>query len=62
MTEECARLLACLEDETLGTIALRKLEGYTNEEIARLLGCSLPTVERKLARIRKKWNAEGISP
>jgi DNA-directed RNA polymerase specialized sigma24 family protein len=62
VTEECARLLARLEDETLGTIALRKLEGYTNEEIARLLGCSLPTVERKLARIRKKWNAEGVSP
>ena len=39
-----------------------KLEGYTNEEIAAKMnggeGRSLPTVERKLARIRKIWAKE----
>jgi DNA-directed RNA polymerase specialized sigma24 family protein len=32
-----------------------KMEGYTNEEIARRIGCSLSTVERKLRRIRHEW-------
>jgi len=32
-----------------------KLEGFNNEEIARSLDCSSATVERKVARIRKKW-------
>src|SRR5262249_43550979 len=40
-------------------VALLKLEGYSNEEIARSLDCSLRTVERKLEVIRKRWTAEG---
>jgi len=53
--EECRRLLDSLGDEALEQVALKKLEGYTNEEIARDLGCAVATVERKLARIRKIW-------
>jgi DNA-directed RNA polymerase specialized sigma24 family protein len=34
------------------------MEGYTNEAIAGLLGCSEPTVERKLRRIRAAWEKE----
>jgi DNA-directed RNA polymerase specialized sigma24 family protein len=34
------------------------MEGYTNEEIARDLGCGLRTVERKLGRIRTLWASE----
>ena len=59
MAEECEQLLECLEDETLQRIALGKLEGYTNEELAKRLACSAPTVERKLARIRKIWQKLG---
>jgi DNA-directed RNA polymerase specialized sigma24 family protein len=47
-----------LTDPGLRQIALWKLEGYTNPEIARELECTLRTVERKLERIRAYW---GIS-
>ena len=40
-------------------VALLKLEGHSNEEIARSLDCGLRTVERKLDVIRKRWIAEG---
>ena len=53
VAEECRRLLDRLEDAQLRSIALRKLEGDTNEEIAAKLGCSLATVERRLRLIRK---------
>lgn len=40
----------------LRRIALFKLEGYTNKEIAHELdNCTECTIERKLARIRTKW-------
>jgi RNA polymerase sigma factor (sigma-70 family) len=56
--EELGRLLALLPDEQMRAIALRKLEGHTNAEIAGLLGCSLATVERRLALIRRFWDRE----
>jgi DNA-directed RNA polymerase specialized sigma24 family protein len=56
--EEYRRLLAILKDDQLSQIALWKMEGFTNEEIATKLGRSLPTVERKLARIRHRWEKE----
>lgn len=58
VTDECEQLMASLDDESLRAIALLKLEGYTNEEMAQELGCGLRTVERKLARIRDKWARE----
>jgi DNA-directed RNA polymerase specialized sigma24 family protein len=56
--EECRRLLDRLGDETLRRVARRKLEGYTNAEIAAELSCVESTVERKLQRIRTLWAAE----
>jgi DNA-directed RNA polymerase specialized sigma24 family protein len=53
--EQFQRLLARLPDDMLRTIALRKLDGYTNDEIAAHLPCSLRTVERKLSLIRSIW-------
>jgi DNA-directed RNA polymerase specialized sigma24 family protein len=58
MTEECQRLLARLPDESLRTVALWKMEGYTNAEIAARLGCVPQTVERKLRSIRNIWSDE----
>jgi DNA-directed RNA polymerase specialized sigma24 family protein len=55
VAEEYQRLLDVLGDETLRSVALWKLEGYSNEEIAGKLDCSLATVERKLRRIRHIW-------
>ena len=59
VAEQCGHLLERLGDETLRQVALYKLEGYTNEEIAQLLDCAPRTVERKLARIRQCWAPEG---
>ena len=58
MTEECRRLLGRLGDDTLRAVALWKLEGQTNREIAARLGCVEHTVERKLRSIRGLWSAE----
>ena len=61
MAEQTQRLLELLESEPLRRIALLKLEGYTNEEIAGTMDCSLRTVKRRLARIRQEWeNAVGL--
>jgi DNA-directed RNA polymerase specialized sigma24 family protein len=60
VAEECRRLLGQLEEPELRSVAVWKMEGYTNEEIAALLGRSLPTVERKLARIRRAWEKEVV--
>ena len=56
LAEEAERRPAQLPDD-LRLIALWKLEGYTNEEIASLptMNCSVRTVERKLRLIREAW-------
>jgi DNA-directed RNA polymerase specialized sigma24 family protein len=59
VSEECDRLLALLGDGELRQLAIWKLEGHTNAEIAGKLGKSVPTVERKLARVRMAWEREG---
>jgi DNA-directed RNA polymerase specialized sigma24 family protein len=51
-------LMDRLGDEILRAVALGKLEGYTNLEIARKLGCVEHTVERKLRAIRRLWSEE----
>jgi DNA-directed RNA polymerase specialized sigma24 family protein len=56
--EEYRRLLALLLDDELRSIAVWKMEGHTNPEIADRIGCALPTVERRLRLIRKTWSAE----
>lgn len=55
IAEECERLLAALNKPDLQKVALQKMEGYTNEEIAAQLGCAPRTVERKLQIIRGIW-------
>lgn len=57
--EELDRLLAMLGDETLTRIALAKLEGRTNDEIAGQMQVVPRTIERKLALIRQCWAGEG---
>jgi len=59
VAEECRLRLERLRDEALRQVALLKLEGYANEEIAARLDTSLRSVERKLGVIRKRWQAEG---
>ena len=61
VTEEYRRLFGSLGDESLQVVALLRLEGYSNEDIAASLDCGLRTVERKLDVIRKRWVAESGS-
>ena len=56
LAEAIQSLVHDLGDATLQTIAQRKLEGYTNEDIAKELNVSTRTVVRKLARIRQEWD------
>ncbi len=57
MSEECQRLLNALDDDSLRQVALSRMEGYTNDEIADQLGCARRTVARRLELIRKTWTA-----
>jgi DNA-directed RNA polymerase specialized sigma24 family protein len=58
LTEECERLLAQLNDETLRSVALAKMDGYTNDEIAERLNVKTRTIERKLSLIRDIWSKQ----
>ena len=57
MAEECRRLLDSLDDDSLRQVALSRMEGYNNDEIADQLGCARRTVARRLDLIRKTWLA-----
>jgi DNA-directed RNA polymerase specialized sigma24 family protein len=59
VAEECRRMLDRLGDGNLRQIAIWKMEGYTNAEIAAKADCAVPTVERRLRLIRKTWDQEG---
>jgi DNA-directed RNA polymerase specialized sigma24 family protein len=58
LAEQCHRLLELLQDDDLRSIALLKMEGYTNDEIADRLDCVRSTVQRKLNLIRSRWEQE----
>ena len=55
MVAEETRLLLEQLAPQLRPLALAKLEGYRNDEIADQLECSVSTVERKLRLIRDIW-------
>jgi DNA-directed RNA polymerase specialized sigma24 family protein len=52
VAEDCQRLLDQLGDAKLRRIALLKLAGDTDKEVATELGCSVRTVERKMELTR----------
>jgi len=56
--EECTRLLSILPNEELKHLALLKVDGYTNDEIAEILGCTRRSIQRRLNLIRKIWTDE----
>ena len=56
--EQIALLLASLDDDLLRRIAIARMEGYTNEELARKLDTSRSSIERKLRLIRRTWEQE----
>src|SRR6516164_7351623 len=61
VAEECERLLQSLSSPELRSVAVWKMEGYSNAEIAEKLGCVERSVERKLRLIRDRWAREVAS-
>jgi RNA polymerase sigma factor (sigma-70 family) len=57
LNEALERRLAVLADSALRQIAMWRLEGYTNREIADRLDCTERSVERRMERIRSKWTS-----
>jgi DNA-directed RNA polymerase specialized sigma24 family protein len=55
VADECRHLLGLLRHQSLRQVALLRMEGYTNQELADRLGSSLRTVARKLELIRRTW-------
>lgn len=55
MLERVDCLLARLDDPSLRQVALLKLDGYTNDEIAESLQRTTRAIERKLQKIRALW-------
>ncbi len=61
MTEQYLRLLDLLGDDELRRVAVARMEGYTNQEIAAKMDCAVRTVERRLNLIRMKWEQERVA-
>jgi DNA-directed RNA polymerase specialized sigma24 family protein len=55
LNEALEHRLAALHDSELRSLALKKLEGWTNAEIAASIGRTERCVERKLKLIRECW-------
>jgi RNA polymerase sigma factor (sigma-70 family) len=58
VAEQYQRLLDLLGDDSLRRVAVWKMEGYSNDEVAEQLDCSRRTVARKLETIRILWSNE----
>ena len=58
VADEFRRLLDKLPDADLKALAVWKLEGHSNEEVAARWGCVPRTVERRLKVIRSLWAGE----
>jgi DNA-directed RNA polymerase specialized sigma24 family protein len=52
IADECQQLPGLLLNQQPRQAALMKMEGYTHQEIAERLGCSLRSVARKVELIR----------
>ena len=59
LSEESERLLSLLPDDAMRSLALLKMEGYSNREAAAKLRYGLRTVERRLGLIRQIWEEQG---
>ncbi|MEM7476052.1 MAG: ECF-type sigma factor [Planctomycetota bacterium] len=60
MDDTIESLLSRLSDERLREVALKKLQGLTNNEIAAQMDRSVSFVERKLQLIRQVWASENL--
>ncbi len=58
MQEQSRRLMDCLRNDELRSIAVARIEGYSIEEIAARHSLTERTIERKLQLIRNAWAKE----
>ena len=58
VAEQYEHLLELLGEKSLCQVAVWKMEGFTNDEVAAKLDCSRRTVARKLETIRIIWSKE----
>lgn len=61
LAESCQALLDALPEGELREIAIAKLDGFTNDEIAGRLGVQTRTIERKLRTIRQLWSDDTLA-
>jgi DNA-directed RNA polymerase specialized sigma24 family protein len=57
IAEECRHLFDLLGEDELRSIASWKMDGLSDEAIARKLDCAVRTVQRRLGVIRAIWGA-----
>jgi RNA polymerase sigma factor (sigma-70 family) len=57
LSEGIELMLSSLGNSTLRSVAMMRLEGYSNEEIAQHLNLSTRSIERKLKQIRAQWES-----
>lgn len=58
LADELRARMAALPDDEVRAIARLKMDGYSNEEVAERLGCTVRTVGRRLALIRSLWKRD----
>lgn len=62
VADQLESLVRALGDPTMQRLVEQKLAGWTHEEIAEELGCTVRTVIRKLNLIRQEWReSSGVS-
>lgn len=54
LLEQCEHFLSSLNDDQMRLVAEKKLEGYTNQEIANQLGISKRTTQYIICRLKEK--------
>ncbi len=62
VAEQYQEMMLSLDDDELVQLATWKMEGYSNDEIAKKLNRATRTVERKLQLIRKIWMHRHMDP
>jgi len=58
--DACEEMLTLLTNEMVKRTAIMRLEGYSNEEIAVELECSVARVKQRVARAKQIWNQQHV--
>ena len=56
----CEEMLGLLTNEMVKRTAIMRLEGYSNQEIAAELQCSVARVKQRVAKAKQVWNLQYV--